>query len=70
MAKLNKSKIRWMVRQVVKRNKKTSEVASVYGITPRRVSQFVQSFRTTGKMPELKMNRRPQKPLNSEQIGP
>ena len=34
MTKLNKSKIKWIVRQVVKHNKKTSEVASVYGITP------------------------------------
>ena len=40
MTKLNKAKIKWMVRQVVKHNKKTSEVASVYGITSRRVRQL------------------------------
>ena len=68
MTKLNKAKIKWIVRQVVKHNRKTSEVASVYGITSRRVRQLVQSFRSTGKMPELKTNRRPQKPLNPEQI--
>ena len=68
MTKLNKAKIKWMVRQVVKHNKKTSEVASVYGITVRRVRQFVQSFRETGKMPELKTNGRPQKLLDPEQI--
>ena len=69
MTKLNKAKIRWVVRQVVKHNKKTSEVASVYGITNRRVRQLVQSFRSTGKMPELKTNGRPQKILDPEQIN-
>ena len=65
MTKLNKTKIKWIVRQVVKHNKKTSEVASVYGITSCRVRQLVQSFRSTGKVPELKMNGRPQKTLRS-----
>ena len=69
MTKLNKAKIKWMVRQVVKHNKKTSEVASVYGITARRVRQLVQSFRETGKMPELKIHRRPKTLLSQEQVN-
>ena len=69
MTKLNKNKIKWIVKQVVKHQKKTSEVASVYGITTRRVRQLVQSFRSTGKMPELKTNRRTKTFLSQEQVN-
>ena len=54
MTKLNKSRVKWLVRQVIKDGKRPSEVASVYGITPRRVRQLVHEFKATGNMPELK----------------
>ena len=62
MTKLNKTKIKWLIRQVIEFNKRPEDLAPVYGITARRVRQIVQSFRETGKMPELTTNRRPQKP--------
>ena len=68
MTKLNKAKIKWLIRQVVKLNKRPEDVAPVYGITARRVRQLVQSFRSTGKMPELSQKRRPEKLLSPEQI--
>ena len=49
MTKLNKAKIKWVVRQVVKLNRRPEDVAPVCGVTSRRVRQFVKSFRTTGK---------------------
>ena len=67
MVKLNKSRIKWLVRQVVKFGKRPSEVAPVYNITARRVRQLVQEFRRSGKMPELKKERRPRTYLTEEQ---
>ena len=63
MTKLNKTKIKWLIRQVIRFHKRPEDLAPVYGITARRVRQIVQSFRETGKMPELKTNRRPQTTL-------
>jgi len=45
MVKLNKSRIKWLIRQVVKFDKKPSEVAVVYGLSARRVRQFVQEVK-------------------------
>ena len=67
MTKLNKSRIKWLVRQVVFHGKKPSEVAKVYEVTPRRVQQLVQAFKGDGKMPELKTRRRPKTFLSEEQ---
>lgn len=67
MTKLNKSKIKWLVRQVVFHGKKPSEIAKVYELTPRRVQQLVQEFQRTGKMPELKPWRRPRTFLSEQQ---
>ena len=49
MIKLDKAKIKWMVRQVVKLNRRPEDIAPVCEITSRRVRQFVRPFRTTGK---------------------
>ena len=68
MTKLNKTKIKWLIRQVIKFNKRPEDIAPVYGITARRVRQLVQSFRKTGKMPELSQKRRPETPLTQKQI--
>jgi len=59
MTTLNKSQIKWLVKQVVREGRRPSEVAPVYKITPRRVQQLVQAYKNTGQMPELKKNRRP-----------
>ena len=67
MTKLNQRRIKWLVRQVVKEGKKPSEVASVYGISIRRVQQLVQYFRNEEKMPELSQLRRPRTFLAEEQ---
>ena len=67
MVKLNKNKIKWLIKQVVNNGKKPSEVANVYKITARRVRQLVQEYKKTGKMPELKRNRRPRTYLSEEQ---
>ena len=55
------------MRQVVREGKKPSEVASVYGITIRRVQQLVAFFRKEKSMPELNPLRRPRTFLAEEQ---
>ncbi|MEK6959862.1 MAG: hypothetical protein AABX47_01700 [Nanoarchaeota archaeon] len=67
MTKLNATRIKWLVRQVVKYGKRPSKVADVYGISSRRVRQLVQSFRKAGKMPTLNPTRRPKTVLSCEQ---
>jgi transposase InsO family protein len=67
MVKLNKSRIKWLVRQVVRFGKTPAKVAHVYGVTARRVRQLVQQFKEHGKMPELKKERRPRTYLSEEQ---
>ena len=67
MVKLNKTKVKWLVRQVIKENRKPSEVASVYDLSLRRVQQLVRHFRQTGEMPVLRTNRRPKISLTEEQ---
>lgn len=67
MTKLNKTRIKWLVRQVVRNNKQPSEISSVYNISTRRVQQLVKHYLETGKMLELKKNRRPKNFLSEEQ---
>ena len=67
MTKLNNTRIKWLIRQIIKHGKKPSEVASVYGITARRVRQLIQSFHITGKMPILNTKRRPKIELTDKQ---
>lgn len=67
MTKLNQRRIKWLVRQVVREGKKPSEVASVYGISIRRVQQLVAFFRKEKSMPELSPLRRPRTFLAEEQ---
>ncbi|MEA3378265.1 MAG: hypothetical protein U9Q69_01365 [Nanoarchaeota archaeon] len=50
MVKLNEKRIKWLVDQVIECCKKPSEVASVYGLSVRRVRQIVQVYKETGKM--------------------
>ena len=67
MTKLNKKRIKWLVDQVVKHNKKAKDVASVYKVSERRVQQLAKSYRETKKYPELKKNRRPKVLLSDKQ---
>jgi len=67
MVKLNKSKIKWLINQVVKYKRSPSEVASIYGLSVRRVQQLVKQYRDTKKYPELIGSRRPKNFLSETQ---
>lgn len=67
MVKLNKKRVKWLVDQVLKNNKKPGEINSVYGISERRVQQLVKLYNETKKYPELKKERRPKTLLVLEQ---
>ena len=57
MTKLNKSRIKWLVRQVAKEGRKPSKVAPVYKLGVRRAQQLVKHFNDSGTMPELRKGR-------------
>ncbi len=67
MTKLNKKKIKWLVDQVAKYQKKPKEVASIYKVSERRVQQLVNIYGKTKKYPELNPARRPKTNLSLEQ---
>lgn len=67
MTKLNKKRIKWLVDQVVRQDKKPGDAATVYNVTERRVQQLVQYYKATKKYPELNQARRPQTHLSLEQ---
>ena len=67
MTKLNKKRVKWLVDQTIKHNKKPKEICSVYNLTERRVQQLAKSYRETKKYPELKYNRRPKTNLTPQQ---
>ena len=67
MVKLNKSRIKWLIRQVIREGKKPSEISSVYELSIRRVQQLVKYFKETGSMPELIKARRPKTFLSDSQ---
>lgn len=67
MVKLNKSRIKWLIKQVTRNNKKPREVATVYDLSTRRVQQLVKRYMEEGKTPELNKNRRPRTFLTNEQ---
>ena len=67
MTKLNKKRVKWLVDQIIKHDKKPKEVCSLYNLTERRVQQLAKKYRDTKKYPELKSNRRPKTNLSCEQ---
>ena len=67
MTKLNKKRIKWLVDQVAKYDKKPKEIAPIYNISERRVQQLVKQFNETKKYPELDKNRRPKTFLSEAQ---
>lgn len=67
MVKLNKKRVKWLIDQVVKNNKKPKEINSVYRISERRVQQLVKEYKETKKYPELNKERRPKTFLDFKQ---
>lgn len=67
MVKLTNKKIRWLVLNVSKKKVSTDDAAFIYKVSRRRVQQLVNEYQDTGKVPELKKNRRPRTFLTQEQ---
>ena len=67
MVKLTNKKIKWVVDQVVKGSEDTDIVASIQGVSRRRVQQLVKFYNEQGRYPVLDMNRRPRTSLTEEQ---
>jgi transposase InsO family protein len=67
MTKLNKKRVKWLVDQVVKHDKRPKDVCLAYSISQRRVQQLVKTFRESKRYPELKDGRRPKTFLSPEQ---
>ncbi len=67
MTKLNTSRVKWLTRQVIRHGRKPSEVASVYGVSVRRVQQLIRHFKKNCTMLEIKKERRPKTFLTEEQ---
>ena len=63
MVKLNKSKIKWLVKQVCRNGRLPSEVAKVYDLNTRRVQQLVKYYKDTGEFLLLNKQRRPKTSL-------
>lgn len=49
MVKLNKTKIRWLIKQVIRENKRPSEIAPMYDLSVKRLAQKRDWHRTTVK---------------------
>ena len=45
MTKLNKKRVRWLIDQVEKHNKKPKDICFVYNITERRGQQLAKEYR-------------------------
>jgi putative transposase len=67
MVKLTDRKIKWAVKQVIKKGESTAVVAAIYGISRRRIQQLVKSYKETGEYPVLDKKRRPRTPLSAEE---
>ena len=58
MTKLNRKKIRWIIRHCAElRDISTKEAADIYNISQRRVQQLLKQYRETGEIPVLKKER-------------
>jgi putative transposase len=67
MNKLNHTKIKWIIEEKRKGKKTNEEIARTCKITVRRVQQLYSAYKTCGKIPMLRKNRRPKKPLTEEE---
>jgi len=66
MTKLNKTRIRWLISQVVRKGRKPSELAPLFDLSVRTVQQIIKYYKEKG-MPELKPWRRPKTFLSDSQ---
>ncbi len=64
MVKLKEEKLEWALKQ---RGKKNKDLAFVCGVKLRRFQQLKAEHKSTGKIPELNLNRRPGTELSEEQ---
>jgi len=48
MVKLTDKKIKWVVKQVINKGESTEVVATIYGVSRRRIQQLVKYYRGTG----------------------
>jgi hypothetical protein len=53
MVKLTDKKIKWAVKQVINKGESTEVVATIYGVSRRRIQQLVKYYRETGEYPML-----------------
>jgi putative transposase len=67
MTKLNNKKIKWLVNQVIKYNKKPKDFAQTQNVSRRRVQQLVKEYLETKKYPKLNKSKRPKTFLNEIQ---
>ena len=66
MVKLNKTRIRWLISQIVRKGRKPSEIAPIFNVSVRRIQQIIKYYREKG-MPEPKPWRRPKTYLSDKQ---
>jgi GTP-dependent phosphoenolpyruvate carboxykinase len=59
MTKLNNKKIKWLVDQVIKYNKKPRDFAQIQNVSPRSVQQLVKEYLETKKYSKVNKSRRP-----------
>ena len=68
MTKLNRKKIRWIIRHCAElKDFSTGEAAEIHNISQRRVQQILKEYLDTGEIPVLKKERRPKTHLTDEQ---
>ena len=67
MVKLTDKKIKWAVNQVINKGESTAMVATIYGVSARRIQQLTKSYKETGEYPVLDRKRRPRTPLSDEE---
>ena len=58
MVKLTDKKIKGTVKQVINKGESTEVVATIYGVSRRRIQQLVKYYRETGGYPMLDKKRR------------
>jgi len=67
MVKLTDKKIKWAVKQVINKGESTEVVATIYGVSMRRIQQLVKYYRETGEYPMLDKKRRPKTHLSDDE---
>lgn len=68
MTKLNKRKIEWIIKEIEKQELSIWQIAKLQKITARRVRQLRESYRKTGKIPELKQAKRKEIVYDEEEV--